>query len=620
MWRILLIAGMFVTIGATLAQSARPPSPPAVVAAKEADHRVALVIGNAEYEERPLASAQRDANDIGDTLASLGFTVTRQTDLNADAMQHALDAFIDRLGARDTALIYFAGHGIQAGGDALLLPLDAHENAPLGLLKKGVAVKDVVTRLAHDRPRATNIVVLDMCLNDPFGHTPARALNLPPRTLVAYAASPDSLAIESTRNGFFTAAILRALNAHSNVTAASFDIAASDVQRRTHGAQRPWIASTLAGDFALGRHAVNLQTTDRLASIAETPISTRGILPKDSNEQYELTFWDSIKDSTFPSDYEAYLKAYPNGRFAALAKARIERLRASANAKPAASAPAPVKPASPVMATEKPRQEAAAPAAVATKPATNANTTTKATASEIKDCPACPLLIPISPGSFTMGSNNDDPAEKPPHRVNIARPFAIGKYEVTVEQWNACADAGACTRIAPDSSAAAPVANSPMRNVSWDDAQVYVKWLSKVGGKPYRLPTEAEWEYAARGGTQSTYWWGEQIKKGTADCKDCGEPYRADSPTPAGSFAANPFGLYDVNGSVWEWVADCWHSSYKNAPADGRAWDDPSCSVRVIRGGSWREGAAYMQSATRFKYSASVRQSQNGFRVARDVQ
>lgn len=105
-----------------------------------------------------------------------------------------------------------------------------------------------------------------------------------------------------------------------------------------------------------------------------------------------------------------------------------------------------------------------------------------------------------------MGSNNDDPAEKPPHRVTIPYPYAIGKYEVTVEQWNACADAGACTRIATDSeSNAPPPANSPMRNVSWDDAQVYVKWLSKVGDKAYRLPTEAEWEYAARGGTQSTY-------------------------------------------------------------------------------------------------------------------
>jgi formylglycine-generating enzyme required for sulfatase activity len=606
MWRILFIAGMFL-IGVAFARSPSPPSPPAV-------RNVAIVIGNADYAERALPGAQHDAGDVSAALLSLGFDVTQLTNVDADAMQHAIDSFIDRLGPRDNALLYFAGHGFQAGGDAMLLPIDVHENAPLQLMTKGVAVQDLIARLAHGRPLANNIVVLDTCLNDPFGKTPPRTLNLPQRTLVAFAASPDTFASESEHNGVFTAAILRQLRGQRHLSPAFFDAAALDVARQSHGGQQPWIASTLRNEVSSGRHVSIMQMT----AADETPVRTRGILPKDSNEQYELTFWDSIKDSTYPSDYEAYLKAYPNGRFAALAKARIDRLRASATAKPAA--PPPGKPASPAVTADKPRQDAAASAAVATKPATNANTTVKAAASEIKDCPACPLLIAIMPGSFTMGSNNDDPAEKPPHHVTIARPFAIGKYEVTVEQWNACADAGACTRIAPDSSAAAPVANSPMRNVSWDDAQVYVKWLSKVGGKPYRLPTEAEWEYATRGGTQSTYWWGEQMKKGTADCKDCGEPYRADAPTPAGSFAANPFGLYDTNGSVWEWVADCWHSSYKNAPADGRAWDDPSCSVRVIRGGSWREGAAYMQSATRFKYSASVRQSQNGFRVARDAQ
>ncbi|HEX7648715.1 MAG TPA: SUMF1/EgtB/PvdO family nonheme iron enzyme, partial [Noviherbaspirillum sp.] len=158
------------------------------------------------------------------------------------------------------------------------------------------------------------------------------------------------------------------------------------------------------------------------------------------------------------------------------------------------------------------------------------------------------------------------------------------------------------------------------RDLSWDDAQQYVKWLSKTTGKAYRLPTEAEWEYAARGGTSTRYWWGEQMRTGMANCKDCGEPWQKDAPAAVGSFAANPFGLHDVNGSVWEWVADCWHNSYKGAPTDGKAWDEPNCRTRVIRGGSWRDGASYMPSSTRFKYDASVRYSQNGFRVARAVE
>ncbi|SAL60296.1 serine/threonine kinase [Caballeronia peredens] len=638
MWRTLLIAGMFVTIGAALEPACAAPaaSPPQASDMTVAQHRAALVIGNADYADHPLESASRDAGEMSHALASLGFDVTRRTNLDETAMRQAIDAFAARLGPRDTGLVYFAGHGIQAGGDARLLPLDAREQAPATLVTKGIAAREIVERMARARPDAANIVVLDMCLTEPFEKGRAQAWTLPPRTLVAYAAAPGDVAVEGARNGRYTAALLRALGKETPFTSATFDEAAADVARASHGAQQPWIASSLARGFALADASpVMRMATANAIDPAESAniVRTRGILPKDSNEQYELTFWDSIKDSTYPSDYEAYLKAYPNGRFAALAKARIERLRAGGAAKPATTpppaatatpaAPAPKPAPSAAAVSEKPKAAApATPAAPAPAPAATAavaaKTAAKTAGNEIKDCPSCPALIPISPGSFTMGSNNDDPAEKPPHRVSIAHPYAIGKTEVTVEQWNACAEAGACTRIAADGDA--PPANSPMRNVSWDDAQVYVKWLSKLGGKSYRLPTEAEWEYAARGGTQSTYWWGDQMKKGTADCKDCGEPYRPEAPTPVASFAANPYGLYDMNGSVWEWVADCWHGSYKNAPADGRAWDDPSCSVRVIRGGSWREGAAYMQSATRFKYSSSVRQSQNGFRVARDME
>ena len=215
-----------------------------------------------------------------------------------------------------------------------------------------------------------------------------------------------------------------------------------------------------------------------------------------------------------------------------------------------------------------------------------------------------------------MGSTAGDPSEKPPHRVTISAPFAIGKTEVTVEQWNACADINACAKLSAENSA---TKNAPARDLSWDDAQSYVKWLSKVTGKNYRLPTEAEWEYADRAGTTTKYWWGDQMRKGVANCKDCGDPYHANAPEPVGSFAANPNGLLDMNGGVWEWVSDCWHNSYQGAPTDGQSWDAQGCNMRVIRGGSWREGNDYMLSSTRFKYSSSVRQSQNGFRVAKDL-
>ncbi|MFC5460370.1 formylglycine-generating enzyme family protein [Massilia niabensis] len=341
-----------------------------------------------------------------------------------------------------------------------------------------------------------------------------------------------------------------------------------------------------------------------------------GIVPKASPEQFELAFWNSIKDSTHASDYEAYLKAYPKGRFAPLAQARMARLRAppaqgaAAQGPPAPAAKAKQAPAKPAAPASSGASPAAPPAAAAATPAV-----AKAGA-EIRDCPACPVLVAIPAGSFTMGNNTSDPSEKPAHQVTIATPFAIGKFEVTVQQWNACVDARGCPAIAQPANTPP---NAPMRDLSWDDAQQYVKWLGTASGKPYRLPTEAEWEFAARGGTATRYWWGEQMVPGKANCKDCGPPWSADRPAGVGSFAANPYGVHDTSGSLWEWVSDCWHNNFKNAPVDGSSWDQPNCRVRVIRGGSWREGAAYMVASTRFRYDASVRQWQNGFRVARSL-
>ncbi|WP_429301066.1 formylglycine-generating enzyme family protein [Paraburkholderia sp. GAS199] len=394
----------------------------------------------------------------------------------------------------------------------------------------------------------------------------------------------------------------------------------------------PWIASTLDTE------SPNVVLAANAANVEDTPIvapHSRGLLPKDSSEQYEITFWDSIKDSNYPSDYEAYLKAYPNGRFATLAHARIERLRAaaasaSAPANPPSSTPAahvgkppPVAtsnaPAAPRASastpapapTPAPAAAAAAAATVVQKPAAHAPA-----AGESRDCPTCPIMIPLPAGSFAMGSATDDPSEKPVHRVTIAAPFAIGKYEVTVEQWNACVAANACQKLTPENN---PNASAPARDLSWDDAQSYVKWLSKLTKQTYRLPTEAEWEYADRSGTTTSYWWGDEMRTGKANCKDCGEPWHKEGPEAAGSFAPNPVGLYDMNGSVWEWVGDCWHNTYQGAPADGHVWDNPGCDMRVIRGGSWREAHNYMLSATRFKYSAGVRQSQDGFRVVKEL-
>jgi formylglycine-generating enzyme required for sulfatase activity/class 3 adenylate cyclase len=220
-----------------------------------------------------------------------------------------------------------------------------------------------------------------------------------------------------------------------------------------------------------------------------------------------------------------------------------------------------------------------------------------------------PDMVTVPDGSFAMGSN-DDPSEKPIRQVRI-KAFAIGKYPITVREWNQCVAAKACTNKAMGND------DAPVTNVSWNDTQQFTDWLSRVTKKQYRLPTEAEWEYAARAGTQTKYWWGDQPTLGMANCKGCNEPYDAAQPVKVGSFKPNPFGLYDMGGGVSQWVTDCWHKSYQGAPSDGSTWLDPECSSHVIRSGSWKNDLTYVRPANRDHYDSNVRYPTHGFRVAR---
>ena len=154
--------------------------------------------------------------------------------------------------------------------------------------------------------------------------------------------------------------------------------------------------------------------------------------------------------------------------------------------------------------------------------------------------------------------------------------------------------------------------DAPVNNVSWIDANQFIGWLSQAAQRRYRLPTEAEWEYAARGGTETRYWWGDAMKPGFADCKGCGGPYEAVQPTKVGALPANPFGVHDMGGGLSEWVQDCWHKDYRGAPADGSAWLGPDCREHVLRGGSWRTDAGDARAASRDFYDGSVRYPTHG--------
>jgi formylglycine-generating enzyme required for sulfatase activity len=241
----------------------------------------------------------------------------------------------------------------------------------------------------------------------------------------------------------------------------------------------------------------------------------------------------------------------------------------------------------------------------------------------------CPEMIVVPAGLFTMGS---PPTEKgryddegPQHQVTIAKPFAVSKYELTFAEWDTCVAFGDCAQHPQDVGwGRGP---RPVIYVSWDDAQQYLAWLSKMTGKPYRLLSEAEYEYAARAGTLTAYPWGDDVGKNNANCDGCGSMWDNRRTAPVGSFPPNNFGLYDMVGNVWEWVEDCYHPSYEvqapkgkvGAPADGSAWTVGDCSRRVDRGGSWGNAAAYLHSALRDWTAPGNRDSRVGFRLARTL-
>ncbi len=232
-----------------------------------------------------------------------------------------------------------------------------------------------------------------------------------------------------------------------------------------------------------------------------------------------------------------------------------------------------------------------------------------------RDCDDCPELVVTPPGDFVMGSG-DTPYEKPERTISMSRPFAIGRREVTFAEWDQCADAGAC-KYRPDDHGWGR-GDRPVINVSWDDTKPYLAWLSQKTGQKYRLPSEAEWEYAARAGTRTPFWWGRDVGTGHAQCETCGSP-TGQKIVPTSSFRPNGFGLYDTAGNAAEWVEDCWNDNYRNAPKDGTAWTSGDCRLRVLRGGNFVSKANEVRSSARFRYDVDVRYYANGFRVVREL-
>ena len=236
-----------------------------------------------------------------------------------------------------------------------------------------------------------------------------------------------------------------------------------------------------------------------------------------------------------------------------------------------------------------------------------------------------PEMVMIPAGVFSMGSPTDEYGregdEGPPREVKL-QAFALSRDEITFDQFNVFARA---TNHWLPRDERWGSGNRPIVEIGWHDAQDYARWLSEQTGENYRLPSEAEWEYAARAKSATRYWWGDEIRPGNqamANCSMCGSPFDRRQSAPSGMFERNPFGLRNMNGNVWEWTTDCWHESYKDAPRDATPWletDEGECSVRVVRGGSFGDDSSALRSANRHWAIIDQRIFVLGMRLARDL-
>ncbi len=587
--------------------------------AQQAGPRYALVIGNAAYQTPgwQLVNPVNDANLMATRLRGLGFQVTPLMNATKSQMEAAMNAFTTRVsagGADAVGVFYYAGHGVEHDGANLLVPVDVTARSMDELRYQAPPMQFLLRDMARAGNKV-NVIVLDACRNLPLPagsrSGPAGGLadlaDVPDNVLIAYATRPGLTAPDNPgeSNSVFTRTLSEALASNPSDTAVNlFSQVQAKVFSATGRAQRPEFRSGL------------LRAPDwRFAAASGLPTTAAPTLPAFDPRQAELAYWNSCCGSGATSDdFEGYLakvsaREFP-GTYADTARRRAQALRAPP---PGAGTP--------------PSPAVSAPAVAVARP--DAGGGARAPGSVIKDCAECPDMVVLPAGSFVMGSSANETgrlSNEGPQRTVRVGSFAVSRTEITFAQWDACVAGGGCGGYRPADQGWGR-GNQPVINVSWNDVQSYVTWVnSRVGGQRYRLLTEAEWEYAARAGPNAAYPWGgsashERANYGADSCCTglAAGSDRWVNTSPAGSFPANAFGLYDMHGNVWEWVEDCYADTYSGLATDGSANVNGSCSYRVLRGGSWGLNPAWLRSALRSRDAPSYRGISIVFRLARTV-
>ncbi len=549
-----------------------------------ADRRVAFVIGNSNYVLAPLNNPQHDADDLAAALERLQFQVTEGKDLTVSQFDRTFDHFLTQAKDADVALFFFSGHGVQIDRRGYLAPIDTKAESESSALRELVAIQEVVSRIENSAK--VSVIILDACRDSSLQERLRRIAveknkalippkGLPPvsvvgsNTLIVYATVPGETAGDgSGRNSPFTASLLKNIETPGLEIELMFKRVTADVLTETHGQQQPERLSRLQAELTL-LPALSTTVTGKSDALTERKKTIAWTNPSLKQQQ----------TAALPAKPRYPADSCGDGLVVSVAQSK---------ARPC------IKPGS---------------------------------GESFKDCSNCPEMVVVPSGSFTMGSTESEAErqrnESPQHNVTISEPFGIGKYAVTFAEWDACVAGGGCGGYEPKDQGWGR-GDRPVINVNWNDAQAYVAWLKAKTGKTYRLLSEAEFEYAARSGTTTPFWWGTSITTDQANYNgteghgiEKGE-YRQKT-MHVNSFQPNLWGLYQLQGNVWTWTQDCWADNYIDAPNDGSAKSSKDCRRRVLRGGSWNFGPSFLRAASRYWYEPDSRYNNFGFRLARTL-
>jgi formylglycine-generating enzyme required for sulfatase activity len=586
------------------------------VASAAAEKRIALVIGNDRYVNlTDLQKAVNDAEVVGNTLQALGFEVVRGQNLGRQGMIDKIAEFTSKLDAGDIAVFFYAGHGVAIGNVNYLVPVDVPgANVEARVRGGSIAEGDIVAEIQAKGARVA-MLVLDACRDNPFPPVGTRSVG-----------NSRGLANSTPASGVFVL-----YSAGAGQTA--LDRLRKDDPHRNGVFTRVFVEYLAKPGLHLGDLAVEVR--EQVAVLARESLDDSG--QPAPHVQTPAYYDQTIGGRVFlagsgSSEPRSDSTNADLARLREELKALQDQIKKKDELKTAVVVP-PVGPALPADVQPKPAVGLFPQTTIIVTPLSKERERSLKPNETFKECEVCPLMVVAPAGSFMMGSPKSESErnenEGPQRLITFQKPFSIGRFEVTFDEWDACVADGGCNRYRPVDQGWGR-GSMPVINVNWSDAKAYTAWLSNRTGKAYRLLSEAEWEYAARAGTKTPFWWG--TSPSTNQANYVGNQsgffgYRGkrtgihrEKTLTVGSFSPNPWGLFQVLGNVREWTEDCWTPSYEGARSDGAAEVGGNCEFRVVRGGSWDSFPAAVRSASRSNREMKDRISDIGLRVARSLE